>query len=63
MTDSTPEPFTGVTDDVTAYTPATVFRGWQSDVLTVCGYQARVNAPNNSIQAPQLKQIVTTYRW
>ncbi|WP_375417310.1 hypothetical protein [uncultured Hymenobacter sp.] len=63
MTDSTPEPVSTVVDDVTAYTPATVFRGLQSDVSTVRSYQARVNAQNSSVQAAQLERLVTSYRW
>lgn len=65
MTDNTVEPtaVTRVTDNVTAYTPAAVFRGLQPDVVTVRGYQTRVNAQNNGVQAPQMEQLVTTYRW
>ena len=64
MTDNTPEPtFTGVTDNVTAFNPAMVFRGLQSDVLTVRAYQARINAQNNSVQASELNQLVSSYRW
>lgn len=63
MTDPGEPPFTGVRDNVTTYTPATVFRGLQSDVTTVRGYQARVNAQNASVQAAQLNTLVTDYRW
>lgn len=52
-----------VRDNVTAYTPATVFRGLQYDVTTVRGYQARVNAQNSNVQAAQLNTLVTDYRW
>ena len=65
MTDNTPEPtfITGVTDNVTAYSLVTVFRGLQPDVLTVRDYQARVNAQNGNNQAPELNQLVSSYRW
>ena len=65
MIDTTAEPTasTHVTDDVTFYTNTRVFRGLQPDVLTVRDYQARVNAQNNSAQAPQLERLVTDYRW
>lgn len=64
MIDNTVEPATtNVTDNVTAYRPSFVFRGLQPDVLTVRDYQARVNAQNNGLQAPELEQLVTTYRW
>jgi len=64
MTDNTVEPaVTRVTDNVTAYTPAAVFRGLQPDVVTVRGYHTRVNVLNNNVQSVQLEQLVTTYRW
>ena len=64
MTDNTVEPtFTKVTDNVTAYTPATVYRALQSDVVSVRGYQARISAQNAALQAAQMEQLVTTYLW
>jgi len=64
MTDNSVEPTaTHVTDNVTAYYPSLIFRGLQSDVLTVRDYQKRVITQNNRLQAPELEQLVTTYRW
>ena len=65
MIDTTIEPTasTRVIDNVTYYFDAGVFRGLQPDVLTVRDYQAKVNAQNGNAQAPQLEQLVTSYRW
>lgn len=64
MTDNTIEPaFTRVTDDVTAYSSASVFHGLQPGITTVRYYQFRVNNQNNYVQSPQLEQLVTSYRW
>jgi hypothetical protein len=54
---------TGVRDNVTAYTPAMVFRGLQEDVNTVRHYQHQVNLQNNSVQSAELSTLVTDYRW
>ncbi|OGX84355.1 hypothetical protein BEN47_03055 [Hymenobacter lapidarius] len=62
MTDNTPEP-TGVIDNVTAYTPVSIFRGLQSDVVSVRGYQSKVNAQTNGLQSFEVGQLVTSYRW
>jgi len=51
---------------VNAFTPATVFRvfrGLQSDVSSVRDYQAKVQAQSNSLQAVQMGQLVTSYRY
>lgn len=63
MTDNTEPALTGVTDNVSGFTTATVFRGLQPDVLTVRGYQARIQAQTGGLQAPQMEQLVTSYRW
>ena len=64
MTDNIPEPsFTSVVDNVTAYTPATVFRGLQSDVVSVRGYESRISAQSNGLQSFEMSQLVTSYRW
>ncbi|AMR26944.1 hypothetical protein A0257_07370 [Hymenobacter psoromatis] len=64
MTDNSVEPIaTHVTDNVTAYYPTLIFRGLQPDVLTVRDYQKRVITQNNRLQAPEMEQLVTTYRW
>ncbi len=65
MTDNTIEPtaITRVTDDVTAYSSASVFHGLQPGITTVRYYQFRVNNQNNYVQSPQLEQLVTSYRW
>lgn len=62
MTDNTPEPpQTRVIDNVTAFNTASVYRGLQAS--TVRGYQRNINNLNNGLQAPQMEQLVTTYRW
>jgi len=48
---------------VTAFTPATVFRGLQSDVSTVRDYQAKVRTQSNGLQATQMDQLVASYRY
>ena len=64
MTDNgEPTALTGVTDNVNAFTTATVYRGLQSGVVSVRGYQARIQDQTNGLQAPQMEQLVTTYRW
>ena len=65
MIDTTIEPTatTRVIDNVTFYSNAGVFRGLQPDVLTVRDYQAKVNAQNGNVQASELAQLVTSYRW
>ena len=56
-------PFMNSTQLLPGFTPATVFRGLQSDVTTVRGFQGRVNVQNGNNQAPQLDVLVTDYRW
>lgn len=65
MTDNTVEPtyLTGVRDRVTAFTPATVFRGLQPNVYTVRRYQQQINLNNNFLQSAELGELVTDYRW
>ncbi|TGE15266.1 hypothetical protein [Hymenobacter elongatus] len=63
MTDTGEPTFTGVTDDVDTYTTPELFRALQSDVVSVRHYQQRVLLQNSNKQAPQLEQLVTSYRW
>jgi len=54
---------TNVIDNVNSYNSAKVLRGLQSDVVSVRQYQQRVLAQNNSSQAAELEQLVTSYFW
>lgn len=63
MTDNSEPTFTGVTDNVDAFTPAMVFHGLQSNVSTVRDYQALINSQTAGTQAAQLNQLVTSYQW
>ena len=64
MTDGGLEPSsTRVTDNVTAFTTASVYRGLQPGVVDVRGYQSAIATQNNGLQAPEMEQLVTSYRW
>ena len=63
MTDTGEPAFTGVVDNVNAFTPATAFRGLQADVLSVREYEDKVRAQTNGRQAAQMGQLVTSYQY
>ncbi len=55
--------FTGVTDNVNAYNIQRIFGGLQTGVTTVQGFKNEVLNRNNNLQATQLNQLVTDYRY
>lgn len=54
---------TGVIDNVNIYTIPQIFRGYQPTVATVQGYRQEVVASNGNLQATEMGQLVTSYRY
>lgn len=63
MTDNVELGPTGVADNVNSYTTPQLFQALQADVKSVREYQQRVVQQNSGRQAPQVEQLVTSYRW
>lgn len=55
--------FTGVIDNASGYTINGIFRGYNSSSKTVQGLKQNILIENNSSQAAQVNQLVTSYGW
>ncbi len=63
MTDVGELVLTGVTDNANAYNMQRVFTGMAAGATDVCGYTSLTLAANNNLQATEVTQLLTDYRW
>lgn len=63
MTDVGELALTGVTDNANAYNMQRVFTGMAAGATDVCGYTALTLNATNNLQATEVTQLLTDYRW
>jgi hypothetical protein len=63
MRDTGEPAFTTVVDNVSGYSMAGLFKGFQSNVTTVQELRQEILSRNGNSQLTQVNQLITSYRW